>query len=326
VQAAQSAFSSQLALAQSGNLDAQNTITQFAEDLRKAGQDFFGSSSGFQNILDEIKTGLLGLPVVSASTDPVANALLNVIAPGIAGTTAAVAATTTAVDTASVQAELDATIQTGVLNIINASTQAANVQTAIANNLLASANTLTLTTQSIQNTANSFLDSMNTLLDQIRTNTAILLSIENLSSQSNNTLSSINARANEISGHTGHMYAPGGSLQFFLAQGGFVGGSGALPMMRASGGGTDTVSAMLTPGEFVVRKSVAQANIGLLTRLNAGGSALDENALGRIEAILYRIAALQERGNVAIDRNTIATVGQTELINRETRLQSRKAS
>lgn len=47
---------------------------------------------------------------------------------------------------------------------------------------------------------------------------------------------------------------------------------------RAAGGsifarrGTDTVPAMLTPGEFVVKKSVAQQNMGMLTSLNGGAT------------------------------------------------------
>lgn len=48
---------------------------------------------------------------------------------------------------------------------------------------------------------------------------------------------------------------------------------GLLPTGFAGGGkarGTDTVPAMLTPGEFVVSRDAAQANIGLLRKINGG--------------------------------------------------------
>lgn len=76
---AQAAFNSQLALAQSGNTAAAGGITQFAENLRKAARDFFGSSSGYQTIQNQIVNSLLALPAVQASTDPVVNALRDVL-------------------------------------------------------------------------------------------------------------------------------------------------------------------------------------------------------------------------------------------------------
>ena len=45
-----------------------------------------------------------------------------------------------------------------------------------------------------------------------------------------------------------------------MASGGFVGGSGS----------ADSVHAMLTPGEFIVKKDIAQQNMGLLEALNNG--------------------------------------------------------
>jgi len=109
-------------------------------------------------------------------------------------------------------------------------------------------------------------------------------------------------------------------LLFTLASGGWVGdaagGSGNQVYRRAMGGsiGTDTVPAMLTPGEFVVNRAASQANRGLLTAINAGGSGM-ESVTGLLRAIADKI-----------DNNTAATIGQTVSINRETRLANRKRS
>ena len=50
---------------------------------------------------------------------------------------------------------------------------------------------------------------------------------------------------------------------------------GLVPAYAAEGGlfeprGTDTVPAMLTPGEFVVNRKAASANLGALQNINAG--------------------------------------------------------
>jgi hypothetical protein len=72
-------------------------------------------------------------------------------------------------------------------------------------------------------------------------------------------------------------YAMGGSVKKY-AMGGMIGFTGSReappPVKMAFGsiapglGNTDRVPALLTPGEFVVRKSVASENMGLLKALN----------------------------------------------------------
>jgi len=327
---AQASYNTELALAQAGNIDAQQQITKYAQDLIEAAKSFFGSSAGFQNTVDAVIGQLAALPAVQQTTDPVTQALLNAVVPAIQGTTSAVAATTDTVAAGTDQLTTDNAIQAGILGIINASTAATQNQTLVANDLLNSANSLALSNVTLQGVANSFLDGMNTLLATMADLLAQIRDLNNTSGQQLGHLSNIENHLMFINSHTGHMYAPGGSIQFLLAQGGFVGDFGGSSILRrATGGsvGTDTVPALLTPGEFVVNRAAAQANASLLMRMNAGGSVgYGDSTLARIETILYRIAALQENGNMAVERNTMATVGQTDLLNRETRIQSRKAS
>jgi len=93
---AKRAFGAELALAQQGNLDAQQQITKFAEDLRQAALAFYGSSTGYQSIVDQITTGLEALPALQQTTDPVVQALQGVntstdsVSTAVAATTAAV--------------------------------------------------------------------------------------------------------------------------------------------------------------------------------------------------------------------------------------------
>ena len=64
-----------------------------------------------------------------------------------------------------------------------------------------------------------------------------------------------------IDTEAGHMInAQSGQIRAGMASGGFVGGSGS----------ADSVHAMLTPGEFIVKKDIAQQNMGLLEALNNG--------------------------------------------------------
>ena len=59
---AQSQFDAQLALARSGDRDALNGITRYADTLLEAGRGFYASSDGFQAIFAQIQTALGALP------------------------------------------------------------------------------------------------------------------------------------------------------------------------------------------------------------------------------------------------------------------------
>lgn len=74
--AASAAFSGQLALAQGGNVDAQSSITQYADAVLKASREMYASSEAFQTDFATVKAALLALPAVTQSTDPVVQALV----------------------------------------------------------------------------------------------------------------------------------------------------------------------------------------------------------------------------------------------------------
>jgi hypothetical protein len=90
-----------------------------------------------------------------------------------------------------------------------------------------------------------------------------------------------------------------------MQSGGFVYGSST---------GRDSVPVLATSGEFVVRRSVAQAHAGNLSQLNTTGR---WGANDNIESLLAIIAE-------KLDHNTMATMVQTRELNRETRFSSRK--
>lgn len=76
---AKAAYDAQFALTSSSNVDIKNaaleTITTYAEAYREASQNFFGSTSGYQTVLNEINTELGGLPAVTSGFDRIVTAL-----------------------------------------------------------------------------------------------------------------------------------------------------------------------------------------------------------------------------------------------------------
>jgi hypothetical protein len=342
LQQAQDAYNAVLAVAQTGNIDAQNQITKFAEDLRKAAQDFYGSGTGYQTIVNTIKNQLLALPAPTLTTDPVVQALLNVQGAVQDGTQTLTTDNAEQSDLLSAIKDLNIaantllttanTIATSIQSLITSTNTLVTTQNSLVtssnslltstNNLISATNTLVSSSNSILSAIQSLNSTANSTLGAINTNTAILQSSENHLNIIESNTSNISSKSNNIDSHTSHMFAPSGSVNFNLASGGFVGrGFGGAREFRLAGGGpvgTDTVPAWLTPGEFVVRREVAQAN-PWLPMFNAGGfvPGAGGNTWANIETLLSAIVA-------AVQTNTRATVGQTYSLNRESRFAARK--
>lgn len=92
---ARSLYNANLGLAQSGNIDAQNKFTSLADNLEKASRAFYGSSVAYQTDRNQIMSQGLALPAVTATTDPVVQAMRDV---------------ETAINNAAVTAAKDATL------------------------------------------------------------------------------------------------------------------------------------------------------------------------------------------------------------------------
>lgn len=127
---AQSAYNANLNLAQGGNLDAVNKFPELAENLRKAAEAMFGSSSGYQGILSQIINQGLGLPAVQQATDPVVQAMRDVLT----AVTTQTATLGTAIGTLLTQAQLQASGLAANSTVANLLTAAQLVQAGLATN------------------------------------------------------------------------------------------------------------------------------------------------------------------------------------------------
>ncbi len=92
---------------------------------------------------------------------------------------------------------------------------------------------------------------------------------------------------------------PGNERGNFLSGGGFVGNRSYSIPFRSGPSGTDTVPAWLTPGEFVLRQSVAKSlPASFLTNLNAGDAGLIRmlNSINRDDGFLANSLSSPNRG------------------------------
>lgn len=151
---AQSTFNATRALAQQNNVEALGRITSDAENLRKALQGFFGSSTGYQTGWQTIQNQLLALPAVADSVDPIVQAL----------TTVKAAVDVNTQSTASLLNTSVARLNTAVENLVSVVSYLSSVV-----NRLDTGNAILAALQGLQTTASSQLTILNSNFGQAST-------------------------------------------------------------------------------------------------------------------------------------------------------------
>ena len=363
--AAQAQYGSQLALAQGGNADALNNITQFAEALRTAAQAFYGSSTGYQSIFNAITAQLLALPAVQGTTDPQVAALRDVVQAvhdariAIGGavadttgavndnvsktqdTTAAVTNTAAASDqlTIATNALLDsiksfadytlatAYAQNDILREIKLLNVTASQQLDLLNKQIASGRVSGLTSTTAFDRTYVLTNGVWLPVDVPRPAGSVTSAPSGAPGAVDNTmlvaLNKIVFNTWAIASNTGQYLDFATTFQPFY---GVFGGGGWVGGNQHSAGGT-MINA--ERDEFVVRRSVALANSDWLPAFNQTGR-VPSNDNGAVVSelrsmhmtigrLLTRIADLEQQVRDGVDRNTGATLDQTETIKAEAR-------
>jgi hypothetical protein len=280
--AAQGQYNAQLALAQGGDRDAINGLTTYASALLEAGEAFYASSAGYQQIFDQVTTQLLALPTqVSAeqfivdAIENAANATISAIDTNGDGFISLQEATNANLGSIFSELDINGDGQISALELIRgAARDTANevdYQSTIigqTQNILASANSLAASANSLLSTQAALLDQIRALqstsqqtLDVLRgeftNNNSITLGGVNINNNMREALNKIVFNtASGVIAASGTLGAP-----YVYASGGYVSGPGTST--------SDSISARLSNGEFVMRAAaVDRFGVGMLDQMN----------------------------------------------------------
>ncbi len=280
--AAQGQYSAQLALAQGGDRDAINGLTTYASALLEAGEAFYASSAGYQQIFDQVTTQLLALPTqVSAeqfivdAIENAANATISAIDTNGDGFISLQEATNANLGAIFSELDINGDGQISALELIRGATRDTADEVDYQSTLAAQTQNILAASNGLQATANSLASYQAALLDQIRVlqttsdqtldvltdqftqTTGISLNGVNINNNMRDALNKVVYNtASTVIAASGSLGAP-----YTYASGGYVSGPGT--------GTSDSINARLSDGEFVMRAAaVDRFGVGMLSRMN----------------------------------------------------------
>lgn len=174
--AAQSQFNTQMALAAVGDRTALSTITQYASTLLGAAKDYYASSSGYANVFDAVNNSLNKLPTtLTVSQVSAADAIVSAIQSAKSQSTTDINAATNATLTATYGTT--GAVNYGVAVAANAANQSNELDAAQAA-LLASQNALSASQVSYLGTQVKLLDAISGLSANFAANLNVLGTLE----------------------------------------------------------------------------------------------------------------------------------------------------
>jgi hypothetical protein len=268
---AQTAFNSQLSLAQGGDFNAANSITSYAQTLLDASKAYYGSAAGNQTIVAQVTAALQALPAQTTLADLIKAQTTAINTQGSIQTSAL------GVQTFAINTKGDSTVgaiggTTGavndnqsVLNFIKSATDISNQNLASVATLQSAANTLQDTANATASSSYAQLVTMSAILNTANANLSQMVQQNVTSLASLSFLQSINSRIDtsnafltRIATNTKLMAGGGG-----VATGGWITGPGT--------GTSDSVFGVrLSNGEAVIPAANAAINRQTVDALIAG--------------------------------------------------------